>query len=153
MKNRITTRLNSDLSSLLRIIYRKYTDAVAVAFLITRYRRIVLVINLISPSCPTSVVHVVQLIINFSTNTFFFSRQISIFDESTKGAEKEDLQKMNYLERVIKESMRLYTVVPIIARKIDKDIYLRMYFVNKLFHWQQMSYATYTFTIVINNRN
>lgn len=34
---------------------------------------------------------------------------------------------MHYLERVIKESMRLYTVVPIIARNVDKDIYLRKF--------------------------
>lgn len=32
---------------------------------------------------------------------------------------------MNYLERVIKETMRLYTVTPIIARNVDRDIYLR----------------------------
>ncbi|CAH0725737.1 unnamed protein product, partial [Brenthis ino] len=50
--------------------------------------------------------------------------QILIFGDSKLGAVKEELQKMNYLERVIKESMRLYTVVPIIARKIDKQITL-----------------------------
>ncbi|CAB3253367.1 unnamed protein product [Arctia plantaginis] len=50
--------------------------------------------------------------------------QRSIFGTSTCGANEWDLQKMDYLERVIKESMRLYTVVPIIARNVDKDIYL-----------------------------
>ncbi|KAM3965867.1 cytochrome P450 4V2 [Aphomia sociella] len=48
----------------------------------------------------------------------------AIFGKSKRGANKEDLQNMYYLERVIKESMRLYTVVPIIARSIHEDIYL-----------------------------
>ncbi|XP_072944854.1 cytochrome P450 4c3-like [Epargyreus clarus] len=50
--------------------------------------------------------------------------QESIFEQSKEGVTKEDIQKMHCLERVIKESMRLYTVVPIIARNVDKDIYL-----------------------------
>lgn len=62
------------------------------------------------------------------------SRQNSIFGNSNRGAGKEDLREMNYLERVIKESMRLYTVVPIVARKIDKDTYLRKHFINNLVH-------------------
>nr|XP_034834378.1 LOW QUALITY PROTEIN: cytochrome P450 4V2-like [Maniola hyperantus] len=53
-----------------------------------------------------------------------FQEQRSIFDNSKRGATKEDLLSMHYLERVIKESMRLYTVVPIIARNVDKEIYL-----------------------------
>ncbi|CAH2261599.1 jg13658 [Pararge aegeria aegeria] len=53
-----------------------------------------------------------------------FEEQQSIFKNSKQGATKEDLRCMNYLERVIKESMRLYTVVPIIARNVDKEIYL-----------------------------
>ncbi|XP_039756623.1 cytochrome P450 4g15-like [Pararge aegeria] len=53
-----------------------------------------------------------------------FEEQQSIFKNSKQGATKEDLLCMNYLERVIKESMRLYTVVPIIARNVDKEIYL-----------------------------
>ncbi|XP_047032268.1 cytochrome P450 4V2-like [Helicoverpa zea] len=52
------------------------------------------------------------------------AEQQTIFGSSTQGATKDDLQKMHYLERVIKESMRLYTVVPIIARNVDRDIYL-----------------------------
>nr|QLI62184.1 cytochrome P450 35 [Streltzoviella insularis] len=50
--------------------------------------------------------------------------QYSIFGDSKRGTTKEDLQQMHYLERVIKESMRFYTVVPIIGRTVDKDIYL-----------------------------
>lgn len=50
--------------------------------------------------------------------------QQSIFGTEKRGSTKEELQKMHYLERVIKESMRLYTVVPLIARNIDKDTYL-----------------------------
>ncbi|RVE41932.1 hypothetical protein evm_013426 [Chilo suppressalis] len=53
-----------------------------------------------------------------------YLEQDAVFGDSKRGATKTDLQKMNYLERVIKESMRLYTVVPIIARNIDKDTYL-----------------------------
>ncbi|KAL0821797.1 hypothetical protein ABMA28_005209 [Loxostege sticticalis] len=50
--------------------------------------------------------------------------QLSIFEDSKRGPEREDISKMHYLERVIKESMRLYTVVPIIARNVHKDTYL-----------------------------
>nr|BBG43598.1 cytochrome P450 [Ascotis selenaria] len=53
-----------------------------------------------------------------------FQEQQAIFGDSKRGATKEDLLQMHFLERVIKESMRLYTVVPIIARNIEKDIYL-----------------------------
>nr|ASX93970.1 cytochrome P450 CYP4AU14 [Zygaena filipendulae] len=53
-----------------------------------------------------------------------YTEQEIIYGESRRGANKADIQKMQYLERVIKESMRLYTVVPIIARNIDRNIYL-----------------------------
>ncbi|RVE41930.1 hypothetical protein evm_013424 [Chilo suppressalis] len=48
----------------------------------------------------------------------------SIFGESDRAPTKEDINKMHYLERVIKETMRLYTVVPIIGRRTQKDIKL-----------------------------
>ncbi|GBP16707.1 Cytochrome P450 4c3 [Eumeta japonica] len=53
-----------------------------------------------------------------------YKEQEEIFGDSLRGAGKEDIQKMQFMERVLKESMRLYTVVPIIARHVDKDIHL-----------------------------
>ncbi|XP_022827223.1 cytochrome P450 4C1-like [Spodoptera litura] len=40
---------------------------------------------------------------------------------------KHDLAKLVYLEAVIKEVLRVYNVVPMIARKLDKDIVLPKY--------------------------
>ena len=34
----------------------------------------------------------------------------------------EDLSQMNYLEMVIKESLRLYPSVPVMARYLDEEI-------------------------------
>lgn len=37
----------------------------------------------------------------------------------------QDYSAMRYLENVLKETMRMYTTVPIISRKISEDVVLR----------------------------
>ncbi|KAJ8709493.1 hypothetical protein PYW08_009497 [Mythimna loreyi] len=44
-----------------------------------------------------------------------------------KDVEKADLTKLVYLEAVLKETMRFYTIVPVIARRLKEDIKLKNY--------------------------
>ena len=41
----------------------------------------------------------------------------------------DKLNQMKYLERCIKEALRLYPSVPMIGRVVHEDMILRMYFV------------------------
>lgn len=40
---------------------------------------------------------------------------------------KDDLPKLLYLEAVLKETLRIHPVAPIIARYVDKDVQLSKY--------------------------
>ncbi|XP_026734414.1 cytochrome P450 4C1-like [Trichoplusia ni] len=44
-----------------------------------------------------------------------------------RDVKKTDLSKLIYAEAVLKESMRLYTIAPVLARKVDKDVKLSKY--------------------------
>jgi hypothetical protein len=48
----------------------------------------------------------------------------SIFGHSDRTVTLEDVNRMYYLERVIKETMRLFPPVPFIRRSVDEDIEL-----------------------------
>ncbi|XP_063923982.1 cytochrome P450 4C1-like isoform X1 [Zophobas morio] len=52
---------------------------------------------------------------------------ISIFGDSDRDPSLEDVNQMQYLERVIKETMRLLPPIPFVMRSVDENVHLGPY--------------------------
>lgn len=57
-----------------------------------------------------------------------YEEQKRVFDDSLKDCNYQHLQEMKYLEKVIKESLRMYPTIQFVARKSNKDIDLKSKF-------------------------
>ncbi|CAH0697159.1 unnamed protein product [Spodoptera exigua] len=51
----------------------------------------------------------------------------TVLGDEDKDISKDDLQKLVYIEAVLKESMRMYPSVPCVARSIETDVQLKNY--------------------------
>lgn len=61
-----------------------------------------------------------------------YQEQLDILGPSlSKTATMEDLDKMKLLDRVIKESLRMFPNVPFISRKIMEDRTVGQFFISK----------------------
>ena len=54
-----------------------------------------------------------------------------IFGDSNRRPTPRDLQEMKYLEMVLKETLRLYPIGPILMRRLDDDVKIsKLYFLH-----------------------
>ncbi|CAG4961543.1 unnamed protein product [Parnassius apollo] len=51
----------------------------------------------------------------------------NVLGDDDRDVTKQDLSRLVYLEAVLKESMRIYPIVPLIARRLDKNVKLKNY--------------------------
>ena len=61
------------------------------------------------------------VIISFNFQEKAYEEQESIFQGSDRAPTMKDLNEMKYLERVVKETLRIFPSVPIISRKVSSD--------------------------------
>ncbi|KAH9645406.1 hypothetical protein HF086_000024 [Spodoptera exigua] len=61
---------------------------------------------------------------SLATQSFSYDWLQEVFGDSDRPVTHEDLPRLKYLDAVIRESLRLYPPVPLITRKIEKDVVL-----------------------------
>ncbi|XP_045780376.1 cytochrome P450 4V2-like isoform X3 [Maniola jurtina] len=54
-----------------------------------------------------------------------FEELHDVFGDDDRDVTKQDLSRLVYLEAVLNESLRIYPIAPVMARKLDQDIKLR----------------------------
>ncbi|CAD0205620.1 unnamed protein product [Chrysodeixis includens] len=54
-----------------------------------------------------------------------FSEIQEVLGDGDRDVEKADLSKLVYLEAVLKESMRMFSIAPVVVRGLDRDVKLR----------------------------
>jgi cytochrome P450 family 4 len=57
-----------------------------------------------------------------------YKEMCDIFGNTDRDPTLDDLTRMDYLERVIKETMRLFPIAPIVLRQVQEDIKIRKLF-------------------------
>ncbi|CAH2059469.1 unnamed protein product, partial [Iphiclides podalirius] len=56
-----------------------------------------------------------------------YTELVDVFGDSNQDVEKDDLTRLHYLDAVLKESLRFYTMAPIVARYVAEDLKLKNY--------------------------